>query len=113
MPILGYNSAMEETTMKILSSAELRNNYRKVADECIESGEPTYITNNGEGELVVMSIQSYREEQTRMKIKKELLRIQAEKAAGKFEYISFDEFKRHMDAIPMVAENTNDVDEYE
>jgi len=99
--------------MKILSSAELRNNYRKVADECIESGEPTYITNNGEGELVVMSIQSYKEEQTRLKIKKELLRIQAEKAAGKFEYISFEEFERHMNSIPMVAENLDDVKDYE
>jgi PHD/YefM family antitoxin component YafN of YafNO toxin-antitoxin module len=99
--------------MNILSSAELRNNYRKVADECIRSGEPTYITNNGEGELVVMSIPAYKEEQTRLKIKKELLRIQAEKAAGKFEYISYDEFRRHMGECASVAENLDGVKEYE
>jgi PHD/YefM family antitoxin component YafN of YafNO toxin-antitoxin module len=99
--------------MNILSSAELRNNYRKVADECIESGEPTYITNNGEGELVVMSIPAYREEQTRLKIKKELLRIQTEKAAGKFEYISYDEFRERMGRNSLVAENLDDVKDYE
>ena len=41
--------------MIIKPSAELRNNYRKVADFCIKSNEPVFLTNNGEGELVVMS----------------------------------------------------------
>jgi prevent-host-death family protein len=99
--------------MKILSSAELRNNYRKVADECISTGEPVYITNNGEGELVVLSIAAYKEEQTRQKIKKELLRIQAEKIVGKFEYISYDEFEERMNGIPKIAEDAGGVNEYE
>ncbi|MDR1272283.1 MAG: type II toxin-antitoxin system Phd/YefM family antitoxin [Clostridiales Family XIII bacterium] len=99
--------------MKIQSSAELRNNYRKVADECIRSGEPIYITNNGEGELVVMSIQAYSEEQTRLKIKKELLRIQVEKAAGKFEYIPYDEFKERLGKSSRVAEDFDIVKDYE
>jgi PHD/YefM family antitoxin component YafN of YafNO toxin-antitoxin module len=104
---------MEEPKMKVLSSAELRNNYRKVADACIRSGEPTYITNNGEGELVVMSIPAYEEARTKLKIKSELLRIQAEKAAGKFEYISYDSFEKRMNRIPMVAENFDDTEIYE
>jgi PHD/YefM family antitoxin component YafN of YafNO toxin-antitoxin module len=41
--------------MVIKPSAAIRNNYRKVADYCIETGQPVYLTNNGEGELVVMS----------------------------------------------------------
>jgi PHD/YefM family antitoxin component YafN of YafNO toxin-antitoxin module len=102
-----------EAKMNILSSAELRNNYRKVADSCIHSGEPTYITSNGEGELVVMSIPAYEEAQTKLKIKGELLRIQAEKAAGKFEYISYDSFEKRMGRIPMVAENLDDAEIYE
>jgi prevent-host-death family protein len=99
--------------MKILSSAELRNNYRKVADECIRTGEPIYITNNGEGELVVLSIEAYKEEQTRQKIKKELLRIQAEKATGKFEYMQYEEFAHRIKNAPMVAESFADTDIYE
>ncbi|MDR0519300.1 MAG: type II toxin-antitoxin system Phd/YefM family antitoxin [Clostridiales Family XIII bacterium] len=98
--------------MKIIPSAELRNNYRKVADDCAASGEPTFITNNGEGELVVMSIQTYREERARLRIERELLRVEAEDAAGKSEYIPLAEFEKHLDAFPMVAEDTADPDEF-
>ena len=52
--------------MTIKPSAELRNNYRKVADFCIETGEPVFLTNNGEGELVVMSIAAWEAAQLRM-----------------------------------------------
>ena len=72
--------------MIIKSSAELRNNYRKVADFCIKSNEPVFLTNNGEGELVVMSIEAYNKQQQSLKIQKDLLRIEAEKAAGHVRY---------------------------
>ncbi len=67
--------------MIIKSSSELRNNYRKIADFCIKSNEPVFLTNNGEGELVVMSIEAYNKQQQSLKIQKDLLRIEAEKAA--------------------------------
>jgi hypothetical protein len=60
-----------------------------------------------------MSIAAYEEEQTRLKIKKELLRIQTEKADGDFEYISYDEFKERMDTKSFVAENLDNVKAYE
>ena len=47
--------------MMIKPSAAIRNNYRKVANYCIETGRPVFLTNNGEGELVVMSIQAWEE----------------------------------------------------
>ncbi|NLC44593.1 MAG: type II toxin-antitoxin system Phd/YefM family antitoxin [Clostridiales bacterium] len=72
--------------MNIKSSAELRNNYRKVADFCIKSNEPVFLTNNGEGELVVMSIEAYNKQQQSLKIQKDLLRIETEKATGHASY---------------------------
>ncbi len=72
--------------MIIKSSAELRNNYRKVADFCIKSNEPVFLTNNGEGELVVMSIGAYNKQQQSLKIQKDLLRMEAEKAVGHVRY---------------------------
>lgn len=72
--------------MIIKPSAELRNNYRMVADFCIKSGEPVFLTNNGKGELVVMSIAAYKKQQQSLKIQKELLRIEAEKADGRARY---------------------------
>ena len=68
--------------MTIKPSATIRNNYRKVADYCIETGQPVFLTNNGEGELVVMSIQAWKEERQRMRVEDALLRIEAEKRAG-------------------------------
>ena len=47
--------------MNIRPSADIRNNYRKIADYCIETGEPVFLTNNGQGELVVMSIQAWQD----------------------------------------------------
>ncbi len=85
--------------MIIKSSAELRNNYRKVADFCIESNEPVFLTNNGEGELVVMSIQAYNKQRQSLKIQKDLLRIEAEKAAGRAHYTPAHEALEEMRQI--------------
>jgi prevent-host-death family protein len=43
----------------IKSSTDLRNNYNDISTFCHESNEPIFITKNGRGDLVVMSIQSY------------------------------------------------------
>ncbi len=85
--------------MVIKSSAELRNNYRKVADFCIKSNEPVFLTNNGEGELVVMSIESYSKQQNSLKIQKDLLRIEAEKVTGRAHYTNASEVLGEMHQI--------------
>jgi len=43
----------------IKSSTDLRNNYNAIATFCHENREPVYITKNGRGDLVLMSIESY------------------------------------------------------
>ncbi len=42
----------------IKSSADLRNNYNDISLECHTYNEPIYITKNGKGDLVVMSIEA-------------------------------------------------------
>ncbi len=42
------------------SSAEIRQNYNEIADICRKTSAPVILTNNGEEELVVMDIESYR-----------------------------------------------------
>jgi len=44
---------------KIISSAELRNKYNEVSEQCHRYGEPTFVTKNGKGDLAVMSIEVY------------------------------------------------------
>jgi PHD/YefM family antitoxin component YafN of YafNO toxin-antitoxin module len=89
----------------IKSSAELRNNYRKVADFCKASGETVFLTNNGEGELAVMSIDAYNEQRTRLKIERELLRVEADRAAGRTRYATIDELEKELSEVLMVAED--------
>ena len=44
---------------RIKSSTDLRNNYNEISTFCHESREPIFITKNGQGDLVVMSIETY------------------------------------------------------
>ena len=43
----------------IKSSTKLRNNYNEISNFCNESREPVFITKNGQGDLAVMSIETF------------------------------------------------------
>jgi len=45
----------------IRKSADLRNKYGEISDFCHNYGEPIFITKNGQGDLAVMSIETYGE----------------------------------------------------
>ncbi len=45
--------------MNIKPSVVIRNNYNEVSELCESSGNPVYITNKGEGDLVVIDIESF------------------------------------------------------
>jgi len=85
--------------MMIKPSAAIRNNYRKVADYCIETGQPVFLTNNGEGELVVMSIQAWKEERQRILVEEALLRVEAEEKAGIKRYTPVEDVFAEIDRI--------------
>ena len=46
--------------------SDLRNRSRQLARICHDSGEPIYITKNGEGDLVLMSVAAYERLQSRL-----------------------------------------------
>ncbi|GHU87429.1 prevent-host-death protein [Spirochaetia bacterium] len=45
----------------IRASADLRNDYGEISTFCHENREPIFITENGRGDLAVMSIETYEE----------------------------------------------------
>ena len=45
--------------MIIRPSAAIRQNYNEIAEQCRKTGEPVFLTKNGEGDLVVMDIETY------------------------------------------------------
>ena len=43
----------------IRPSSDLRNNYNEISEFCNRSNEPVFITKNGYGDLVIMSMEAY------------------------------------------------------
>ena len=43
----------------IRPSADLRNSYNEISEYCHKYTEPVFITKNGQGDLAVMSIETY------------------------------------------------------
>jgi prevent-host-death family protein len=73
-------------TMKIKSSATLRNDYGVISSLAHESHEPIYITKNGEGDIVVMSIEAYEDRERMLDLKAKLLEAEMSRLAGEPTY---------------------------
>lgn len=56
----------------IRSSADLRNNYNEISKQCHAYSDPVFITKNGKGDLVVMSIEAYDELTSRFELYSQL-----------------------------------------
>jgi len=65
------------------------------------------LTTNGESERVLMSIDTFNELRTHLRIERELLCIEAERKAGKASYVSLDEFEKRSESILRVAESAS------
>lgn len=73
---------MRGDIMKIKPSTALRNEYNEIADYCKESMEPVYLTKNGEGDLVVMSIEAYTYREELLDLREKLLDAEMDRING-------------------------------
>ena len=76
--------------MTIMPSTSLRNQYNDISEKCKTTGEPIYLTKNGEGDLVVMSIEAFEKKQALLELKERLLDIELEQKNGA-NYYTVDE----------------------
>lgn len=76
--------------MNIRPSAAIRQNYNEIADLCRETAEPIFLTKNGEGDLVVMDIETYNRREKMLKLREELLSVEEDRMRGSEGY-SIDE----------------------
>ena len=76
--------------MYIKPSASIRNNYNEISALCKSTGEPVYLTKNGEGDLVVMDIEAFSRREKMLALRETLLDIERDRINGA-KYYSVDE----------------------
>lgn len=69
--------------MNIRPSAAIRQNYNEIAELCRKTAEPVFLTKNGEGDLVVMDIETFNRREKMLKIREELLAVEEDRIAGR------------------------------
>lgn len=80
--------------MIIKPSAMIRNNYNEVADLCRQTGEPVYLTRNGEGDLVVCDIDAFSKRESELKQKEHDLYVAEKKLWLKKELQRVDDWRK-------------------
>ena len=80
--------------------SDLRNNFNKISEICHHDAEPVFITKNGQGDMVVMSLALYEKQQAQMELYKKLFEAEAQ---------SMTDIKRksHTDVMSALKEKIN------
>ncbi len=81
--------------MIIKASAALRNDYAAVSRLAKETEEPIYITKNGEGDLVLMSIDAFEKREQVLKLRAKVLQAEQERLDGR-KTLSVSEARRQL-----------------
>lgn len=84
--------------MTIRPSATIRQNYNEISILCKKTGEPVYLTKNGEGDLVVMDIEAFTRKEKMLELREQLLSVEEDRMAG-IKGVSVAELSDELDRI--------------
>lgn len=84
--------------MNIRPSAAIRQNYNEIAEMCRKTAEPVFLTKNGEGDLVVMDIETFNRREKMLKLREELLAVEEDRLSGQMG-CTLDELNAYLDGI--------------
>ena len=68
--------------MIIKASTALRNDYTTISNMAKKTREPIYITKNGEGDLVLMSIEAFEHREQTLQLRAKVLQAEQERLDG-------------------------------
>ena len=63
---------------------------------CVETAEPIFLTKNGEGDLVVMDIETFSRREKMLQLREELLSVEEDRLAGRTR-CTLDELDSYLD----------------
>lgn len=81
--------------MIIKPSAALRNDYSTISNLAKETKEPIYITKNGEGDMVLMSIDAFEKREQILQLRAKVLQAEQERIS-RAETLSISEARRRL-----------------
>lgn len=84
--------------MNIRPSAAIRQNYNEIAELCRKTEEPVFLTKNGEGDLVVMDMETYGRREKMLKLREDLLAVEEDRLAGRAG-CSLEELDAYLDSV--------------
>jgi len=79
----------------IKPSSELRRNYNSVAEICRTKKVPVFLTKNGEGDMVLMDIETYSRREEDLALARHLSAVELARVSGTKDY-NLEEFRQHM-----------------
>jgi PHD/YefM family antitoxin component YafN of YafNO toxin-antitoxin module len=89
--------------MMIKPSTSLRNEYNEISSYCKQNKQPVFLTKNGEGDLVVMSMEAYSYREEMLNLREKLLEAEAQRLSSARTY-SVDEVDKMMEDLINGAE---------
>ena len=84
--------------MAIYPSAKIRQNYNEISEECKKTKEPIYLTKNGEGDLVVMDIETFNRREKTLQLREDLLAVEEDRMAGRIG-VEIDDLDKKLDQL--------------
>ena len=81
--------------MIIKASTAIRNDYAAIANLAKETKQPVYLTKNGEGDAVLLSIEAYEAREQMLDLRESILQAETELLAGAPTY-SLDEVRQKL-----------------
>jgi len=68
--------------INIKPSAAIRKNYNEISKLCRQSRAPVFLTKNGEGDLVVMDLETFARRESMLKLREQLVSSEEDRQAG-------------------------------
>jgi len=89
----------------IKPSSELRKNYNSIAEICRTNKTPVFLTRNGEGDTVIMDMETYSRREENLAAAERLLAAERARLSGTLAY-TVDEFENNMREAVKKGTNT-------